>query len=78
MSRTANPDHVAAPHQSERLFDPAARAVEKQASRDADARALMSGEKTVEQLRRENAFAVPASDANARIDYRAIPRMRLR
>lgn len=41
-------------------FDPAERAREKQASRDEDARALASGEKTVEQLRRENsAFAFP-------------------
>lgn len=41
-------------------FNPAQRAREKQASRDADARALASGEKTVEQLRAENAsFAFP-------------------
>ncbi len=57
-------------------FDPAARAAEKQASRDADAAALRAGAKTVEQLRSENSFALPA--ANATIDYRAIPRARFR
>jgi hypothetical protein len=42
------------------FYDPIARAAEKQASRDADAAALASGEKTVEQLRKENgAFAFP-------------------
>lgn len=41
-------------------FDPKQRAAEKQASRDEDARALASGEKTVADLRRENsAFAFP-------------------
>jgi hypothetical protein len=41
-------------------FDPKVRAAEKQASRDEDARALASGEKTREQLRAENsAFAFP-------------------
>lgn len=35
-------------------FDPAKRAAEKQASRDADARALASGAKTREQLWLEN------------------------
>lgn len=41
-------------------FDPAERAREKQASRDADARALLSGEKTRAQLKAENgAFAFP-------------------
>lgn len=35
-------------------LDQAARAAEKQRSRDEDARALASGEKTVEQLREEN------------------------
>lgn len=41
-------------------FDPVARAAEKQASRDEDARALASGEKTVAQLKAENgAFAFP-------------------
>jgi hypothetical protein len=41
-------------------FDPEQRAREKQASRDEDARALASGEKSREQLRRENgAFAFP-------------------
>jgi hypothetical protein len=36
------------------VFDPAKRAAEKQASRDADARALATGQKTREQLRLEN------------------------
>lgn len=41
-------------------FNPTERAREKQASRDEDARAIASGEKTVEQVRRENgAFAFP-------------------
>ena len=57
-------------------FDPDRRACEKQASRDADARAMATGAKTVEQLRRENSFAVPPR--NAVIDYRSIPRARLR
>lgn len=37
-----------------RTFDPAQRAVEKEASRAADARALASGDKSREQLWREN------------------------
>jgi len=42
------------------LLDPQERALEKQRSRDEDARALASGEKTREQLRRENGiFAFP-------------------
>ncbi len=41
-------------------LDVAERAREKQRSRDEDARALASGEKTREQLRRENGvFAFP-------------------
>jgi hypothetical protein len=52
------------------------RAREKQASRDADALALASGKKTVEQLRRENGVALPALDAV--INYHEIPRVRLR
>jgi hypothetical protein len=41
-------------------FDPEERAREKQASRDEDARALASGEKNREQLKRENgAFSFP-------------------
>lgn len=41
-------------------FDPAMRAREKAASREADARALESGEKSASDLRRENgAFAFP-------------------
>ena len=39
-------------------FDPKERACEKQRSREEDARALASGEKTREQLRRENGFFV--------------------
>jgi hypothetical protein len=35
-------------------YDPKQRAHEKQASRDEDARALATGEKTRDQLRREN------------------------
>jgi hypothetical protein len=50
----------------ELTFDPAERAREKQASRDADAQASADGTKTREDLRRENgAFAFP----NARIDF---------
>jgi hypothetical protein len=41
------------PKEPERL-DPQERAREKQRSRDEDARALASGEKSLEQLRREN------------------------
>ena len=52
------------------------RAGEKQAVREDDFRALASGTKTVEQLRRENSFALPPP--NATIDYRAVPRARLR
>ena len=45
---------------SVQTFDPAERAREKQASRDADARALASGEKSRAQLKAENgAFAFP-------------------
>jgi hypothetical protein len=41
-------------------FSPSARALEKQASRDADAAVLASGKKTVAHLRAENsAFAFP-------------------
>ena len=41
-------------------LDPVARAVEKQASRDADVRAVASGEKSRAQLKVENgAFAFP-------------------
>jgi hypothetical protein len=52
------------------------RAAEKQAARDQDRQDLASGKKTVAQLRRENSFVVPAPDAT--IDYRSIPRARLR
>ena len=41
-------------------FDPAERAAEKAASRAEDARAIAAGEKTPEQVRRENtSFAFP-------------------
>jgi len=54
-------------------FDPRQRALEKQASRDEDARALASGEKTVEQLRAENgAFAFPRD--RIRIDINSVRR----
>ena len=39
-------------------FDPKERAREKQRSRDEDARALASGEKSREELRRENGHVV--------------------
>jgi hypothetical protein len=46
---------------SRRPDDEAKRAREKQISRDEDARALASGEKSREQLRRENGHFVFAS-----------------
>lgn len=49
-------------------FSPAQRAHEKAASREADARALASGEKSREQLRAENgAFAFPPD--RIRLDF---------
>ncbi len=48
-------------------FDPKERAREKQRSREEDARALTSGQKTPEELQRENGhFSFP----NARISLR--------
>ena len=48
-------------------FNPNERAQEKQRSRDKDARALASGEKSREELRRENShFAFP----NVRVSLR--------
>jgi hypothetical protein len=48
-------------------FDPKERAREKQRSRDEDARALASGEKSAQELQRENGhFSFP----NARISAR--------
>ncbi len=48
-------------------FDPKERAREKQRSRDEDARALASGEKSAEQVQRENGhFSFP----NARVSLR--------
>jgi hypothetical protein len=50
------------------FFDPNERAREKAASRQRDARAIAGGEKSVEQVRRENAsFAFP----NARLRFPA-------
>ena len=60
------PYFVAMGHESERL-DPAERAREKYLSREEDARALVSGEKSRAQLRRENGlFAFP----NVRVSLR--------
>lgn len=56
-----------------RAFDPTARAAEKQASREEDARALASGEKTRERLWKENSF-LPAN--RTRIDFRRVPTLR--
>lgn len=42
------------PRRDEQTYEPVERAREKQASRDADANALASGEKSVEELRFEN------------------------
>jgi hypothetical protein len=54
------------PKDPERL-DPEERAREKQLSREADARALASGEKSRDELRRENGhFAFP----NVRVSLR--------
>ena len=47
---------------SPEMLDPVQRAAEKASSREADERALASGEKSAEQLRLENgAFAFPPS-----------------
>lgn len=60
--------------QEERL-DPAARAREKQASRDADAADLDSGRKTRAQLRAENAaFAFPRDRVRVDVGVRKIRR----
>ena len=49
-------------------YDPKQRALEKKLSREADAQALASGEKTREQLRAENrAFAFPRE--RLRVDF---------
>jgi hypothetical protein len=48
-------------------FDPKERAREKQRSREEDARALLSGRKTREQLQRENGHV---TFPNARISLR--------
>lgn len=50
------------------------RAAEKQASRDADARAVASGEKTLAQLREENSF-LPLH-ALGKIDWKKVPFIR--
>jgi hypothetical protein len=52
-------------------LQPSARAEEKRASREADARAVASGKMTREQLARKNTF-IPAK--NLRVDFeRATP-----
>jgi hypothetical protein len=51
-------------------LDPAARAAEKQRSRDEDARALASGEKSLEELWHENG-AMARVLARGRIDLAA-------
>lgn len=52
-------------HNEAGSLDPIARAAEKSASREADERALATGEKTREDLRRENAaFAFPRDRVN--------------
>ena len=57
-------DTIAVVSVDERPFDWAEHAREKQASRDEDARALASSEKSVEQLREENeVFARVLADA---------------
>jgi hypothetical protein len=53
--------------QDHERFDPAERAREKQISRDEDAKALASGAKSADQLRRENGvFVFP----NVRVSLR--------
>jgi hypothetical protein len=63
------PDDVTGEHS---VFDPAARAAEKQASRDRDASMLESGEITREELARKNVF-LPA--AGTRIDLSRTKRL---
>lgn len=53
-------------------FDPSERAREKQASRDADARALASGQKSSEDLRGENAFLSDDLIARSTVNLSAI------
>jgi hypothetical protein len=58
-----------------KFFDPDERAREKAASREADARALASGEKSREQLRVENgAFGFPRD--RVRLDFTQVKRHR--
>jgi hypothetical protein len=54
-----------------RALDPVPRAAEKQASREADARALASGEKTRAQLVAENSFLPLHAVGN--IDFSSVP-----
>lgn len=56
--------------QEELPLDPIARAAEKQRSRDEDARALASGEKSLEELSHENG-AIARVLARGRIDLAA-------
>jgi hypothetical protein len=59
MERAVPPDPEPSP-ETGASYQPAVRAREKQAAREADARALASGEKSPEELRRERgAFAFP-------------------
>lgn len=51
------------------VYSPVARAAEKRASRERDARRLASGEVTREQLARENSFLPPEFMARLVIDY---------
>jgi hypothetical protein len=61
---TGGADTISVTSVDEQPFDWAARAREKQASRDEDARALASGEKSAEQLSEENeVFARVLADA---------------
>jgi hypothetical protein len=54
----------------ERGADPEARAAEKQRSRIADERAIVGGDKSVAQLKRENEVFAPLA-ADARIELAA-------
>jgi hypothetical protein len=56
---------------SDETFDPRELALEKAASRAADAHAIATGAKTVEQVRRENsAFAFPRDRVRLRFPTR--------
>jgi hypothetical protein len=58
------------------IYDTSEQALEKQASRDADARALASGEKTLEQLHKENGLlAFPPEQTSIEFDPAASLRL---